>query len=57
MCGTPKFKKLVIDGLRRDFQVGSEDINDAMFVGKRVRWMDWYEVGAHIRVDQEKKVE
>ena len=60
MCGTPKFKKLVIDGLRRDFQVGSEDINDAMFVGQRVRWMDWYnarEGGAHIRVDQEKKVE
>ena len=44
-------------GLRKDFQVGSEDTNDCEFVGQRVRWYDKGKPGAYIRVDQEKKIE
>ena len=40
LSGTKFFHKKVIDALRRDFQVGSEDLNDIMFVGQRVRWVN-----------------
>jgi len=58
MAGTSHFVKTVVDGLRRDFKVGSEDTNDIMFVGQRVRWIDKGKRGtARIQVDQERKVE
>ena len=57
MCGSPQFKKLVIGGLKKDFQVGSEDINDCMFVGSRVQWKNRGLKDAHIVVEQERKVE
>ena len=41
-----------------EFQVGSEDLNDVMFVGQRCRWIDKENPQkAHIRVDQGKKIE
>ena len=56
--GNDRFHKTVIESLRRDFQVGSEDLNDVMFVGQRIRWIDKDKPGkAHIRVDQETKIE
>ena len=57
MAGTEYFKKHVIAGLRKDFQVGSEDTNDCEFVGQRARWYNKGKPGAYIRVDQEKKIE
>jgi len=57
MAGTPKFRKLVVDSLRRDFQVGSEDLNDILFVGQRIRWIDKGKKGERIQVDQERKIE
>ena len=33
-----EFKKKVIDSLKKDFAVGSEDTNDIMFVGQRLQW-------------------
>ena len=33
-----EFLERVVQALRRDFQVGSEDKNDIMFVGQRIRW-------------------
>jgi len=57
MAGTTHFRKLVVDGLRRDFQVGSEDLNDILFVGQRIRWVDKGKKTAHIQVDQERKIE
>ena len=57
-AGTSVFHKNVIESLRRDFKVGSEDLNDILFVGQRVRWMDRTDPKKrHIRVDQETKVE
>ena len=57
MTGTPYFVKLVVDSLRKDFKVGSEDLNDVMFVGQRVRWIDKGRPNAHVQVDQERKIE
>jgi hypothetical protein len=57
-AGTSVFHKNVIESLRRDFKVGSEDLNDVLFVGQRVRWIDRADPKKrHIRVDQETKVE
>ena len=50
--------KTVVEGLRRDFKVGSEDKNDIMFVGQRIQWIDYESPGKrYIQVDQERKVE
>ena len=38
MAGDAEFLERVVKALRRDFQVGSEDKNDIMFVGQRIRW-------------------
>ena len=58
MTGTKKFTTQVIDALRREFKVGSEDLNDVMFVGQRVRWMHRDQPSKRfIQVDQEKKIE
>ena len=39
MAGNSYFQECVMGGLRKDFQVGSEDKNDIMFVGQRIRWI------------------
>ena len=39
MAGDSFFHERVLGGLRKDFQVGSEDTNDIMFVGQRIRWI------------------
>ena len=58
MTGTDFFKTKVVEALRRDFKVGSEDVNDVAFVGQRIRWIDRENPSKrHIRVDQETKVE
>ncbi len=57
LCGTAQFTKKVLDALRRDFKVGSEDKNDLLFVGQRLRWIDKGTSNAHIEVDQEAKIE
>ena len=70
MAGDAHFEKQVMGNLRKDFQVGSEDKNDIMFVGQRIRWVDHNgrvvdksasaaNLGrnAHIRVDQKVAIE
>ena len=58
MSGDPIFEKKIVELLRRDFKVGSEDINDVLFVGQRVKWIDRVDgKKRQIRVDQETKVE
>ena len=53
MAGNDEFHRRVVEGLRHDFQVGSEDKNDIMFVGQRIRWIFDGKPGPHIRVDQD----
>ena len=58
MTGTESFKTKVIEALRRDFKVGSEDLNDVAFVGQRIRWAERDDPrNRHIKVDQGMKVE
>ena len=56
MCGDKTFKAIV-NMIRTDFQVGPEDLNDVMFVGQRIRWIDKNEVWGYIKVDQTVKIE
>ena len=56
MCGDKTFKAIV-NMIRTDFQVGSEDLNDVVFVGQRIRWIDKNEVWGYIKVDQTVKIE
>ena len=53
MAGNKEFHQRVVECLKRDFQVGSEDINDIMFTGQRIRWTNKGQTGANIRVDQD----
>ena len=48
MTSDDGFHERVIVPLRRDFKVGSEDKNDIMCVGQRIRWHK----DGYIRVDQ-----
>ena len=56
--GTDAFKREVLGGIRKTFQVGSEDLNDVRFVGQRVRWenKNGNPKGCLV-VDQEKAIE
>ena len=53
MAGDSEFQRRVVTALRRDFQVGSEDKNDIMFVGQRIRWTKDKKGYSYIRVDQD----
>ena len=46
------FEKEIIGRLRKDFQVGSEDKNDCLFVGQRIQWKQDDKHGWHINVHQ-----
>ena len=37
--GGSEMEQRVFVRLRKDFQVGSEDWNDVLFTGQRIRWM------------------
>ena len=53
MAGDAEFLERVVQALRRDFQIGSEDKNDIMFVGQRIRWTKDSKGYPYIRVDQD----
>ena len=56
-CGGKAFYDRILAGIKKDFEIGSEDINDVMYCGQRVRWIDKGKPTAHITVDQDLKVE
>jgi hypothetical protein len=56
ITGGTAFAK-VVDKLRKDFEVGHEDHNDAMFVGQRIHWREKGKPNGHIEVDQNVKIE
>jgi len=45
-------KEKVLERIRKDFQVGSEDIDEIVFTGQRIRWK-----GSTLVVDQDKAIE
>ena len=52
MTGDDVFEKEIMGRLRRDFQVGSEDKNDCLFVGQRIQWKQDDKHGWYINVHQ-----
>ena len=57
MTGCEHFNQLIVSCLKRDFEIGSQDVNDVMYCGQRVRWVNKGQKDAHITVDQDLKVE
>ena len=52
MTGDDVFEKEIMGRLRKDFQVGSEDKNDCLFVGQRIHWKHDDKHGWYINVHQ-----
>ena len=52
MIGGDKFKRKVVENLKRDYEVGSIGGNGFMFLGQRIRWQNKGGKYAHISVDQ-----
>ena len=58
MCGNTEFSERVLKRLRKDYTIGSEDIDDIAFVGQRIRWIKASGASApHIQVDQQLAVD
>ena len=51
------FESKFLSGLRKNFAVGSEDKNDIMFVGQRIKWKTHDKYGPYISVDQKLAVD
>eukprot|EP00435_Cladocopium_sp_Y103_P076258 s26_g85.t1 len=56
-CSCKVFEDKVLTSLRKDFKVGSEDKNDVMFVGQRIKWKTHDKYGPYISVDQKLAVD
>ena len=52
MTGDDVFEKEIMGRLCKDFQVGSEDKNDCLFVGQRIQWKHDDKHGWYINVHQ-----
>ena len=50
--GDAQFEKNILGKIRGEYQVGSEDKDDVVFTGQRVRWR-----GKCVVVDQDKAIE
>ena len=48
MAGDKTFEQTILPMIRKEFQVGSEDQNDIMFVGQRIRWYTHEKYGPYI---------
>ena len=57
MAGDKVFESKVLSSLRKNFAVGSEDKNDIMFVGQRIKWKTHDKYGPYISVDQKLAVD
>ena len=57
MAGDKVFESKVLSSLRKNFAVGSEDKNDIMFVGQRIKWKTNDKYGPYISVDQKLAVD
>ena len=52
LTGDDVFEEEIMGRLRKDFQVGSEDKNDCLFVGQRIQWKQDDKHGWYITVHQ-----
>ena len=54
--GGTEMEQRVLARLRKDIQVGSEDWNDVLFTGQRIRLMKFSQLGPSIEVCQERAI-
>ena len=57
MGGDKVFEDKILASIRKDFNVGSEDKNDIMFVGQRIKWKTHDKFGPCISADQKLAVD
>ena len=57
MAGDKVLESKVLSSLRNNFAAGSEDKNDIMFVGQRIKWKTHEKYGSYISVDQKLAVD
>ena len=57
MGGDKVFEDKILASIRKDFNVGSEDKNDIMFVGQRIKWKTHDKYGPYISADQKLAVD
>ena len=57
MGGDKVFEDKTLASIREDFNVGSEDKNDIMFVGQRIKWKTHDKHGPYISADQKLAVD
>ena len=55
--GGTEMEQRVLARLKKDFQVGSEDWNEVLFTGQRIRCMKDPQLGTRIEVSQERTIE
>ena len=55
--GGTEMEQHVLARLRKDFHIGSEDWNDVLFTGQRIRWMKDPPSGPSIEVSHERAIE
>ena len=55
--GGTEMEQRVLARLRNDVKVGSEDWNDVLLTGQRIRWMKDPQLGPSIAVSQERAIE
>jgi hypothetical protein len=52
MTGSKEFYAQIVEAIRKDYQIGSEDKDDVVFTGQRLRWF-----GQTLVCDQERAIE
>lgn len=57
MAGDKRFEEKILASVRKDFNVGSEDKDDVMFVGQRIKWKIHAKHGPYINIDQKLAVD
>ena len=55
--GGTRMEQRVLESLRKDYQVGSEDWNNVTFTRQRIRWMKDSQSGSCIEVSQQKAID
>ena len=52
MGGDKGFENKILASIRKDFNIGSEDKNDIVFIGQRIKWKTHDKYGPYISADQ-----
>lgn len=58
MAGDSEFQRRVVDRIKQDFEIGSEDLNVVEYCGQKVQWIPaTSQIPAHIAISQNKAID